>query len=312
MRRTFLRIEEFNFPSADKKTEIHTYRWSPDGKVKAVLQIVHGMVEHVSRYEEFAEYLTSRGILVTGNDQLGHGKSIASKEELWNFPKNGNAVLLKDIHTLRLMTRKKYPSVPYFILGHSMGSYLLRQYLCFEGEGLSGAIIMGTGNEKKPVLMTAEVLAAMKCKVQGRTHHTRLLTLMAFGNYCKRIHESPTGHEWLSRDPEKVREYKEDVLCGGRFTNSAFREFFRCMLYLKKKEHLQKMPKDLPILLASGEEDPVGNYGKSVRQVEGQFRDLGIADVTCILYPGDRHEILNELDRDQVYADLAAWIEKRI
>ena len=307
-----MRTEEFNYPSADKRTEIHSFRWIPDGEVRAIVQIAHGMVEHISRYARFAEFLTEQGILVTGNDHLGHGKSVADDDSLWHFPLDGNKILLKDMHTLRQMTQAKYPGVPYIMLGHSMGSFLTRQYLCLEGEGLAGSIIVGTGDQPTGILRMGSAMSAIKNRVQGLSHHSRLLTFMSLGSYNKRIKPAPTKLEWLSRDEETVRAYNEDPLCGGLFTNNAYHEMFKSMLYLKKKENLRRMPKDLPILLASGEEDPVGSYGKGVYSVAEKYRSLGMKDVSLILYPGARHEILNEINRDQVYQDFLSWINEKI
>ncbi|MDD6436408.1 MAG: alpha/beta fold hydrolase [Clostridiales bacterium] len=307
-----MKIEEFNFPSADKRTEIHCCRYVPDIPITAVLQISHGMVEHIERYEDFAREMTKRGILVTGNDHLGHGRSIAEPEDLWHFPVGGNRILLKDIHTLRQMTARRYPNVPYFMLGHSMGSFLLRQYLCIEGEGLAGALVIGTGDQPSVALIAGSIIAKVKCRIQGETHHSRLLTAMALGSNNKRFIDGTTGFEWLSRDPVVVNAYVEDEKCGGMFTNRAFFEMFKGMRFLKKKDNWKRMPKTLPVIILSGEEDPVGSYGKAVHKVANKFQSAGMIDVTCRLYPGARHEILNETNKEEVYQDIISWIEPRI
>lgn len=306
-----MRREDFNFPSADRETEIHSVRWIPDGEIHAILQIAHGMVEHIERYAPFAEYLTEQGILVTGNDHLGHGRSIADADRLAHFPKGGNSILLRDMHTLRINTEQKYPGIPYFMMGHSMGSFLVRQYICMRGEGLSGAVIMGTGDQPKAMLGTAYRLAAAKARVQGPMHHSKMITKMAFGSYLKRIKDADSPQAWLSVNEANVEAYDQDPLCGMLFTNQAFAEMFYSMLYLKERKYLERIPQTLPILLVAGEEDPVGDYGKAVRKVEQEYRDLELTDVTCILYEGRRHEILNETQPEVVYEDILGWIEER-
>lgn len=306
--------EDFNFPSADKRTEIHSIRWLPDSgiEVRAILQIAHGMEEYIERYAPFAEFLTGEGFVVTGNDHLGHGKSIIDKNYLGYFPPRGNKILIRDMRSLRQMTARRYPDLPYFMMGHSMGSFLVREYLCLHASNLAGAILMGTGDTPKSKLSFAQTLAGFLCSVRGRMGRDKLLNNMAFSGYNKRIRGGATGKEWLSRDEEQVRKYVEDPLCGFPFTNNAFYEFFKCMLFLKNPENLMGMPKDLPVLFVSGAEDPVGNYGRGVRIVEEQFRETGLRDVTCTLYPEDRHELLNEIDRATVYQDLLTWMLERM
>jgi len=276
--------------------------------VKAVLQIAHGMAEYMDRYEPFAAYLTDQGFLVTGNDHLGHGKSIADESCLGYFPPGGNKILIKDMHDLRMMTSKRYPDVPYFLMGHSMGSFLARQYLCQHGNGLSGAVIMGTGSKSRRSLKFAMMLAGLRRGQKGRMHRSRMLNNMAFSGYLKRIPNAPTKMEWLTRDEDIVLKYVSDPLCGFPFTNSAFREMFRGMLFIADPDNLKAMPADLPVLFVSGAEDPVGAYGRDVRKVADQFRTAGMQDVTSILYPDDRHEVLNERNRKTVFADIFSWM----
>lgn len=303
-----MRREDFNYPSADKRTEIHAVYWLPEGDVRAVLQIAHGMAEYIDRYEPFASYLADQGILVVGNDHLGHGKSIAEKNCLGYFPPGGNRILLRDMHTLRQRTAKQYHDVPYFMMGHSMGSFLVRQYLCCHGSGLCGAVIMGTGDQSKATLRFASVLSGLLRGGRGGMKHSRLLNRMVFSGYMKHIKEAETGYEWLSRDDGNVWRYVNDPLCGFPFTNSAFYEMFRGMLFLKNPNNLLSMPKELPVFFVSGAEDPVGGYGRGVKRVEAQFRTSGLKDLTMKLYTDDRHEILNEADRNTVYQDISAWL----
>ena len=300
--------EEFNFPSSDGNTEIHSIRWIPEGEVRAILQLSHGMVEHIERYDDFAAFLTGKGFLVTGNDHLGHGKSVTDEKKLFHFPKNGNSILLKDMHRLRSITQKKYPDIPYFIMGHSMGSFLVRQYICMQGSGLKGAVIMGTGEQSRAALSFAKGLSNVKSAIQKPEHHSKTITKLAFGTYNSKIKDNKTEYDWLSRDEEMVNRYIIDPLCGGTFTNQAFSEMFGSMIYLKKKDNLKKMPEDLPLLFVSGDADPVGAYGKGPRVAAKRCLDSGVENVTCKIYEGSRHELLNEINKEDVYSDIAEWL----
>lgn len=304
---------EFTFASGDGRTKIHAVEWRPEkGEVCGVLQIFHGMVEFIERYEETAEYLTEKGFVVVGNDHLGHGTSIVSKEEYGFFcEENGNAVVLGDLRKLHKKTRNKWPGVPYFILGHSMGSFLLRQYLSMYGDELDGAVIMGTGTQPAPVLKAGQKLCTLFAKLRGWHYRSRLIDSMAFGGYNKRFRPGRTDKDWLTKDGTIVDAYLADERCTFRFTVNGYYNLFVSIEGACSRETMEKMPKDLPVLFMSGAEDPVGDFGKGVEQVRRQFEAAGLTDVTWILYENDRHEILNETDRAVVLRDLYAWLYVR-
>ena len=303
---------EFTYLSADGRTNIHGVEWKPEqGEITAVLQIVHGMVEFIDRYEEFAEFLTERGFVVVGNDHLGHGASIASKQDYGFFSEeNGNAAVLKDIHHLKRLTEKAYEHVPYYMLGHSMGSFLLRQYLCLRGEGLDGAIVMGTGTKPVPVLKAGRVLCRGLAAIFGWHHRSLLIDRMAFGGYNKHFEPARTIADWLTKDEAIVDRYLADERCTFRFTLNGYYNLFYSMEQASWEENLRRMPKELPILFVSGREDPVGDFGRGVEKVWSRFRSVGMQKVSQKLYDTDRHEILNETDREDVYRDLADWLNK--
>lgn len=304
---------EFYFPSRDQRTQIHAVEWIPDGEVRAVVQICHGMVEYIDRYHEFAEYLRGYGYYVVGHDHLGHGKSVLSESEYGFFgSQGGNKYVIGDIHQLRQKTEKKYPQVPYFMLGHSMGSFLLRQYLQLYGNGLQGAVIMGTGDKSPAVLAAGKFVCRFLMLFKGEHYRSRLVDHLATGGYNKRIVPARTPSDWLTKDEKIVDQYRSNPLCTFVFTVNAFYHMFCGMQELTKKENMDRIPKDLPLFFAAGEEDPVGGYGKDVDKVYHRYKDCGIKDISLKLYADDRHEILNELDRNQVYCDIYEWIEKRI
>lgn len=305
--------DEFYFPSKDGNTEIHTIEWKPEGEVKAVLQLCHGMVEYIRRYDEFAEFMCSRGYYVVGNDHLGHGKSVQSKSEYGFFnEKYGNACVLGDMHTLRQRTMKKYPDVPYFILGHSMGSLLVRQYIQMYGNGLSGAVLLGViSDRKKAALQFGKRLCRLLAVFRGWHFRSRFIDGLVLGAYNKKFKPARTRADWMTSDREHLDAYISDPLCSFVFTVNAYYSIFAVMLSVEKKESIFMIPKTLPILFASGTDDPAGDFGKGVRKIYEQYRAAGLKDVALRLYAGDRHELLNETDRQEVYQDLFQWLEDK-
>ena len=308
-----MKKEHFTFLSNDHVTLIHGVRWVPEGEIRAILQISHGMVEFVERYDEFAAFLADQGILVTGNDHLGHGESIRTKDDYGYFAeKNGNVILIKDIHRLRRMTEEAYPSLPYFLLGHSMGSFLARQYLCGYGRGLAGAIIMGTGYHSRAEILMALMLTKGMAKVKGWRYRSRLIDILAFGGYAASQKKRRTDRDWLTKDEKIVDAYIADERCQFMFTLNAYYSMFQGLYKLTFPDYLANMPKGLPILFTSGAQDPVGQNGKGVLKVYAGLGETGMRNVDLRLYPGDRHEILNELDRRKVYEDIAGWMNKQL
>ena len=302
---------EFTYLSKDGKTNIHAIEWIPAGEIAGILQICHGMVEHIDRYHEFAEYLANKGYYVVGNDHLGHGQSVVSEEKLGYFAKEkGNDCVIGDIHELRLLTEEKYPNVPYFMLGHSMGSFLLRQYLGVYGADLAGAIIMGTGAQPSAILGAGKFLCKVIAGVKGWEHRSKLIDGMAVGSYNKKFADEGTSCAWLSVNKENVNKYEADSLCGYMFTVNAYYNMFDGMSKMNRQESKGLTPKDIPLYLVAGKEDPVGNFGKSVENLYQFYKRQGIHSVELKLYTDDRHEILNEADKDIVYGDILNWIER--
>jgi alpha-beta hydrolase superfamily lysophospholipase len=308
------RKEEFYFESRDQKTKIHAVRWIPEsGNIRAILQISHGMVEYIERYEEFADYLTERGFLVTGNDHLGHGDSVGSKED-WGFfaEKNGNSIVVRDIHRLKKITEEKYPNIPYFLLGHSMGSFMVRQYLLYYGRGIDGAIIMGTGKKPEKTVKFGLFMVHFLALFKGWHFRSKFIDRQSFGSYNKSFQPARTKCDWLSRDERKVDEYLAEPRCTFLFTLAGYKDLFTALKVLADTKNLQKMPKNLPVFFVAGDKDPVGAYGEGVKSVYQDFLDAGMKDVSIKLYKDDRHEILNELDRQTVYEDIYQWLNQKM
>lgn len=299
----------FSFKSSNQKNIVHGFMWIPDEEPKAILQISHGMTEYIRRYDEFAEYMNQNGILVVGNDHIGHGKSVESEEE-WGYfaARNGSGCVVEDLNTVTQMIKELYPDKPYYLLGHSMGSFMARRYLMNYGENLTGAIIMGTGNQPLPALVSGKTLVKVATLLKGERYRSKFIDNMMFGSYNKRIENVRTSRDWLTRDEAIVEWYNQNPACTFLFTLNGFYTLLDTIQYIEKKANIDKIPKQLPILVTSGAEDPVGNYGKSVVTAYHNLRKAGIRNVDLKLYEGCRHEILNETIRASVYEDIAAWI----
>ena len=308
-----IKKEDFYFDSRDGEHKIHAIRWIPEERPVCIVQIVHGMAEYIDRYDEFARYLAGKGIMVVGDDHLGHGKSVRPGEKYGYFCKaDASTVLVRDEHRLKKITQKQYAGVPYIVLGHSMGSFIARNYLFRYGTGIDGALIVGTGMQSKPVLLCARILAGIDGALFGADHISRLVDKAAFGVYNKRIDSPKTPFDWLSRNEDNVRRYIDDPMCGFIFTANGFQTLFRLIRNLHDVEKLKKMPRSLPVFFLAGADDPVGDYGRSVERVYKSFKELGMENVQMKLYPKDRHEILNEVDREDIYGDIYRWILQRI
>ena len=307
--------ETFSFLSGNKKTQIHAVKWFPeDKKYDTILQITHGMVEFIERYEAFASFLTEHRILVVGHDHLGHGASVGSEKDWGYFAKGDpSRLLVEDMHQLRELVQKENPGIPYFMLGHSMGSYLLRRYLTVHGEGLRGAIIMGTGFVSPGTAAMGSRISSLMSLLHGDTYRSRFVSGLAFNKGYSKYDMTGQNPEnsWLTKDAGTVTRYYHDPRCTYLFTLNGFKGLFDTVTYTCRQENAEKIPKDLPILIVSGKADPVGDFGEGVKKVNEMLKKAGIHDLSMKLFEGDRHEILNELDRETVYAYLLEWIQKR-
>lgn len=304
---------EFTFPSADGKTAIHAVEWLPEGQPRAVLQISHGVAEYILRYAPFAEYLTARGFAVAGHDHLGHGDSVAQGEtRLYFGPKGSWDWVVADLYTRRNLLGKRFPGIPCFLLGHSMGSFLARTYLIRYPGTVDGAIIMGTGQMSPATISAGRAIAALEKRKVGECQSTPLVDRLAFGAYNKRFAPTRTGFDWLSLDPGNVDRYIADPLCGGNPSLGLFLEMLGGLRFISRRENLRKMNANTPILFVSGAMDPVGDCGKGVQRAYRSFQRAGARDVSIQLYPELRHEILNEACREDIYRDLYRWLSEKL
>ncbi len=302
--------EEFLFPSAAGDCDIHAISWKPKGKSpKAVIQFVHGMAEYIDRYDSMARYFAEQGYAVYGNDHLGHGKSVNQKCPLGYFGtenRNG-AVFVKDMKQLTDLAKTEFPGQPFFLFGHSMGSFLSRVYLSEYGEGLDGAIICGTAGPN-PAAGFAVKLADAICKRHAKDPGV-LLNKLAFSTYNARTRHY-TSFDWLSKDQENVRVYVRDPLCGFLFSNQGFSDLLTLNQYIFSDAVIENCPKNLPMFFISGTGDPVGTYGKGVKKTVRLYRKSGHKKVSVKLYRGSRHEIHNDIDKVDVFKDMDHFMQK--
>ncbi|MBO5293187.1 MAG: alpha/beta fold hydrolase [Lachnospiraceae bacterium] len=307
-----IKREEFWYDSRDEVTKIHAVRWLPEcSRPTAIVQLVHGMTEHVLRYTEVAEFLASQGILVVANDHLGHGQSRREDMPFGYFCKRDPAtVAVRDVHRLKKLTQERYPGVPYIILGHSMGSFILRDYLSRYGTGIDGAVIVATGHQSPVTAAFAYWFVRIQALFLGQTHVGKLVDHMAFGQYNKRCEPRRTDADWLNSQPEEADLFCADPLCGNTFTLNGFMTLFTLVRRACGKDALKKVPKDLPVLFLAGKEDPVGDYGTGVEKAYRSFTESGMTDVTCRLYDGARHEILREAQKQEVFSDILAFVHR--
>ena len=304
-------FSEVYYSSSDAKTNIHACIWQPAREVRAVLQIVHGMAEYAERYANFAVALAERGVLVCAEDHLGHGKSVSSEKELGYFAdKKGYGCVLEDIRTLAKIVSSKYQGVPYFMLGHSMGSFFARKYVSLYGNELSGAIIMGTGYKDGLTTGAGKFLCSLIALFKGWHHISPFIDNLAFGAYNKRF-GGRTKFDWLSKDEGNADAYIADPLCGIPFTLNGFYALFDVLGAACAKKTVAATPSALPVLFVSGADDPVGDYSKGVQKVYKKFRKLG-KNAQIKLYDGCRHEILNDISREQVVSDIISFIEANL
>lgn len=302
--------EELVYDSRDGVDKIHGIKWIPEESPKYILQIIHGMAEHIDCYDDFAGFLAECGVLVVGEDHLGHGKSVPDGG-IYGYmcEQDASTVMVRDVHRLKKMTQEQYPGIPYFILGHSMGSFILRNYLLRYGKGIDGALIMATGTLSKAKVRAGKVITTVLSAFFGEKHKSKLLYLLAFGSYNARIKEPRSAGDWVCANPARVKAWIEDPMCSFVFTLNGMKALIQLVDKAIDERQLTLIPKELPIFFQSGMEDPVGAYGEGVGQVYEEYRKAGFQNVQLKMYEGSRHEILNELNHTIVYEDIYKWME---
>ncbi len=339
-----MKRQEGYLHSSDGKNRLHVTRWLPDEESPKVwVQLVHGMNEHMGRYEEFAAYLVDRGIAVMGHDCIGHGKTAVSPENRgWFGEKQGHQFLVQDIRKVALYGKQLFPEAKHVILGHSMGSFMTRRYLAAYTDGWKeeeskvqsdlsgnsetaqqkkeeerqqepdGVILSGTGNQPYELVKFGWDLANGFCIQKGTHYRSQTLYQMSIGAYNRKFAPVETDYDWLSRDRERVEKFHEDPDCDFIFTAGAYRDMFQAILEDQRAEKQGHFVKNIPYLIISGSDDPVGECGKGIKRLVKRYEKAGVDDITCHLYPGARHEVLNEINRAEVYQDIWTWIQEKM
>ena len=292
--------------------KLHGCRWTPEGEIRAVVQIIHGIAEYVERYDHFANYLNSQGILVVAEDHMGHGQSICAESKQGYF-NGGWMAAVKDTCRLMHRTMEECPGVPYILFGHSMGSFMARTILAkYPDSGITGAVICGTGWLPGAVVSARKLMSNLVCKRIGEQTPSEKLNAVVFGGYNKKVEHPRTTHDWLSRDNAVVDAYVADPLCGFVPSCGLLRDMMEGILYIQNPENLARMKKNLPVFFIAGGDDPVGSYGAGVLQAAEEFKKAGMEQVDVRIFPLCRHEILNEINKEEVYEAVKDWINKSL
>ncbi|MCZ8524107.1 MULTISPECIES: alpha/beta hydrolase [Paenibacillus] len=290
--------------------DIHTYVWLPDqeAEIRGIVQIAHGMAETALRYKRFAHALTEAGYAVYANDHRGHGRTAGNPQRLGIVGRDGFRLMCGGMAQLTDLIRERHPHLPVYLFGHSMGSFLTQRYMYTYPDKADGIILSGSNGPQGRALQLGIWLAKQVVSRKGEGHRSMLLLHLTLGGYNRAFRPNRTLFDWLSRDEQEVDKYAADPDCGAVFSAQFWEEFFRCLAEIHRKENMERIPKSLPVLLFSGDRDPVGMMGKGVRRLAALYAGLGMKRVTLKLYPGGRHEMLNEINRDEVTRDVLDWL----
>ena len=306
--------KEYKIKTTDNQ-EIHIYEWIPEDKynILGVIQIAHGMAEHAARYEEFASFLNKHGYAVFANDHKGHGKTAGTLENLGYFTdENGFEQVVNDMRSLTDKINERFADKPLFLLGHSMGSFLSRYYSIENSSKLKGIILSGTAGHPGMLGNVGKMLSSIIISFNSRKSQTPLMTKLSFGAFNNAFKPNRTEYDWLSRDNKEVDKYVNDLFCGTIFTAGFYNDLLGGLLFVNNQKEINKTSKELPVYLIAGDNDPVSANGKGVTEVYEKYKKAGLKDVQIKLYPSARHEILNEINKAEVYYDILNWLEKHL
>lgn len=300
--------EKGTFLSSDNKSNIAYYVYTPEANPSGIVHIVHGMAEYAERYDGFAAYLAENGIVALLHDQIGHGNSVASEEDYGYFGESdGFASLTDDIEKVRLIIRKRYRLLPYILFGHGMGSLVVRRYISIYGGNIDGCVMCGTAGPDAPTgigTVLTKIIGAFK----GSKHRSELIKKISLRGYNSRFPREEGEYAWLTKDRATRDFYKNDKRCGFTYTIAGYRDLFALTKEVSGDNWAGKIPKSLPVLIISGKDDPVGNYGEGPRKIYSILEDNELNELRIIIYESCRHEILNENAKDNVQKDVLDWV----
>lgn len=299
---------DFQHTASDGRS-LFVHRFTPDGDVRAVLHVVHGVAEHGARYARVAEALAARGYAVYANDHRGHGKTATGDDELGHLEM---ARIIADVAELMAREKKEHPGRPFVLFGHSMGSYIVQRLMATHGAELQAAVLSGTSGKPTPLAAVGRYVARLERLRLGARGKSALLRSLSFDTFNKQFKPNRTAFDWLSRDAAEVDKYVADKWCGFESTTATWVDLLDLISENAQPDLQSRVPKALPVYLFSGGEDPLSERTKSVEQLIGAYRRAGLTDLTHRFYPGARHETLNELNRDEVTGDLLSWLDARV
>ena len=304
--------KEGSFASSNGVNEIQYFIYEPEGETKAMIQLVHGMCEYIERYEPYIEFLTEKGLLVYGDNHLGHKGSVRGPQDMGFFAEeDGWTCLVKDEYRLTKIMKEAYPGLPLFLYGHSMGSFISRAYVTSHADELQGLILSGTAGSNSALSMGMKLAGFVK-RLRGERSQSALLSMMMFGSYNKRYKDAKSAYAWLTRDEKVVEAYEADPYCGFTFSTSGYLDLMKLLEFVTSDDWYRKVPADLPIYVVSGSMDPVGGWGDGINEVSAKLKQTERADCTVKLYKDMRHEIHNEIGKEVVWNDIAGWIADRV
>lgn len=305
-----------NFKFRDSQgIDINTYKWEPDSvkKIKGIVQIAHGMTERAMRFNYFAEKLADEGYVVYANDHRGHGLTAASKEDLGYIEDdNGFNCMIRDMHELTEIIKHQYEGVPIILFGHSMGALLSQGYAQVYGNDIDGLILSGTTGNPPTLTRVGVLVAKYEVLTKGRRNRSKLIEKLSTGSYNSKFKPTRTSADWLSTVNEEVDKFVKDDYCGFTCTSSFYYDFLRGLIDIYKKKNLENLPKEMPVLIFGGDQDPFGDFGKGIKDLYKIFKAHNLVDVQFKLCKGGRHEMLHEHNKDEVINDIISWLDQKI
>ena len=289
--------------------QMPVYEWLPVSEPDAVLHIAHGMAEYAERYAEIASFFTKNNIALYAHDQRGHGKAVAAVTDQGMVEDDWFNKQVEDISLLIAFLRNKYPGKKIFLAGHSMGSFICQRYFQIHGKDIDGLILSASNGKSDPLMNAGIAIAWLQMKMMGSSLRSNLLNKLSFGKFNSSFKPNRTNYDWLSRNNGAVDKYIADPQCGFICSASFFFYFFNGIKDAFKKENIKNIPAQIPVYAFSGDNDPVGLFGKGFLTLINKWKAAGVKDISYNLYKGGRHEMMNEINRQEVIDDLITWIK---